>query len=147
MKFFKNVIPGAMLAIGIVAATPEAKAQLGSPAQWSVTAGRSSLALTNGELATNIFNFPKNKDVGVHINFALHAAGTSNVVFTIDKSIKSGKWMTGDTTITLAGTGTTEVNFVTNMTINAAQALRVRVSNACPNTMAVTNLTISVADK
>lgn len=145
MKIFKKLFTGAAL-VAALAFVPVAKAQLGNPQVVFSTANLTTLYLSNAVPVgvTNVYTMdPKAKDLVLQINFAMSAAGTSNLVVNIDKALTgSGKWMLAAPQFLLAGNGTTEVNFVTNITVGAVDSIRLRVTCNTDTTSVVTNCTI-----
>lgn len=146
MKFFKSIV---LVAAIVAAATivPEAKAQLGNPQAVFKTSNLTLNVLTNGVNVTNVFTLPPTaKEVGLEWVFQMSAAGTSNLTTVVEKSITGNAWQTL-ATVTLAGNGTTPVPFVTNLTVNAIQKIRLRTSTDSISGVVVTNATISAVGK
>ena len=79
--------------------------------------------------------------VAVQLISVSGVANTSNTIVTIDRSIDGSNWVTGYSTLTLANTGTTTANCISNYTVGADGYWRLNVQNA--GLAAVTN-TITV---
>jgi len=69
-------------------------------------------------------------NVAVQLISVSGVANVSNTVVTIDRSLDGVNWVTGYSTLTLANTGTTTANCISNYTVGADAAWRLNVQNA-----------------
>lgn len=95
-----------------------------------------------------IIDATKQKDVAVQFEFAQMAASTSNVVFTLQRSLDGVRWDSNVTyTVTLPSTGTGLQTFTTNWTLGGVGYMRlVSVANTTALTTA-TNIAVKYAVK
>lgn len=89
----------------------------------------------------------KHDNVALLWQFKHMGAGTDNCILTLEQSIDGTNWeTTNKKTITVAATGTTQVNVVTNLSMGAVGYLRVKsVQNGVADVL--TNLTVKVVTK
>lgn len=87
-------------------------------------------------VVTNLANPPvidcsRQQNVSIQFSFNQSAASTSNVVFTLQKSIDRLTWDTNQVyTISIPSTGTARVDAITNLNVGGARYLRVsRIAN------------------
>jgi hypothetical protein len=78
----------------------------------------------------------------------LDGAGTNNVVLTFDRSVDGTNWDTKDPYVfTVPNTGTTTVNWLTNLTVDTMGYIRLKTIVNGTAGQAMTNLTIKAATK
>ena len=68
--------------------------------------------------------------VAVQLTSVSGVANTSNTIVTVDRSLDGSNWVTGYSTLTLANTGTTTANCISNYTVGADAYWRLNVQNA-----------------
>ena len=113
-------------------------AQLGNPATPVNAVSVAGTVTTNAVGAIELGNA---KYIAVQLVTVSGAANTSNTVVTIDRSVDGSNWVSSYSTITLANTGTTTANCVSNYTAQGDAKWRFNVQNGA--LAAVTN-TISI---
>ena len=114
-----------------------ASAGLGNPSSTTVA--------VNGTVTTNgvaVLSLEDTTVVSVHLVSSSSAANTSNTVISIDESTDGSNWKSTGKTMTIANTGTTAVNCVSNWTDVASRQWRFNIQNGAldgvTNTVVIT---------
>ncbi len=143
LSSFLSTIGGFCIVIALVAifmflVLPlPATAGLGNPSSTTV--------VVNGTVTTNDVaqvSLEDSSSVSVHVVTTSSAANTSNTVISIDQSTDGTNWKSTGKTITIANTGTTAANVVSNWTGLADRQWRFNVENGAlsgvTNTVVIT---------
>jgi hypothetical protein len=135
MKRFIIALP-ALLALAFAFALP-ASAQFRIEA---VTATNTIPAATTNSLTATVMDSTRVSEMALQINSRLGGAGTSAVVYTVQKSVDGSRYVTAFT-LSATANGTNYVAVITNITTQAVPYWKVtQVEN--PNASAITNLAI-----
>ena len=141
-KFFKGLI---MVAATLsVVVSVHAQATIGGPLTGNALYAPVTALVVPGAVTTSavaIANIQGAKYVGVQVVSKSGAANLSNTVVTIDRSIDGSNWVTGYTTITLANTGTTSANCISNYNPASDALWRFNVQNG---SLAVVTNTVTI---
>lgn len=143
MKKFIEVVAASLLAVFVIALLAflllplPATAGLGNPSATSVA--------VNGTVTTNDVaqvSLEDSSSLSVHLVTTSSAANTSNTVISIDQSTDGTNWKSTGKTMTIANTGTTAANCVSNWTGLADRQWRFNVENGAlsgvTNTVVIT---------
>ena len=84
------------------------------------------------------------KEASVHLISVSGIANTSNTVVTIDRSLDGVTWETGARSLTIANTGTTTVNVISNFAKFAENYWRFNLSNTATNGGVLTTNTVTI---
>ena len=116
----KKFLIASIVALSIVAFSPQLKAQSQSLGTPTVAAATTATVSSN-----NVATVTKQQNVVLAFTSRLSAAGTSNLVYTFSRSI-DGTYYDAITkyTITIPATGTTTNTYATNLNIGGFQYLR-----------------------
>jgi hypothetical protein len=144
MKKFTEVVAASLLAVFAIAflvVPMPAQAQLGNPA--TTTAAINGTVTSNGVATASL---AQSTVASVQLTSVSSAANTSNTVVSIDQRVGAGSWVSTGKTMTIANTGTTAVNCVSNWTGLADAEWRLNVQNGALD--GVTNtVTLRIAIK
>ena len=148
-KSFKLLIGATIFAALLSLSTTLVQAQgapnpviVGVPLQKAI----SSLIVTQATTVSSaaIVNIQGSKYCGVQVVSKSDVANTSNTVVVIDRSIDGVNYVTGYSTITLANTGTTTANCISNYSPLSDCWWRFSVQNTATNAGALVTNTVSV---
>lgn len=143
------LIVAAIAIITLAAPTPaQAQTGLGTPQTVFSTAaisGKVLTASTSSSTTTNVVNVA-GKDLAIEVAAQEKAAGSSNLVVAVQKSVGGTVW-DPMATYTFTLNGTTAITTTTNLTVNAVPKVRLIVTTTSLAANAVTNATIKVYSK
>lgn len=121
-------------------------------AQGYVTVATSPATLAT-TVTTNLASPPviecdRQQNVALVFSFNQSGASTSNVVYTLERSVDRSNWDTATTYVfSIPSTGTTRVNYGTNINVGAFRYLRVKTIANSTALTTMTNYGVSYAIK
>jgi hypothetical protein len=136
-----------ILAVSILAWSPQAEAQV-TPIITGLFTGVPTTVATNGVASTNssAILVPHGKALAILPEFALHSAGTGNVVFTAQVTADGTNYTTASgLTYTIAATGTTTARglwLLDPTELAGVQSIRLSAYSNAANAVVLTNILV-----